>query len=113
MPFLSQKLLQYMIESSAGFDAVVPRFGDMLEPLHAIYSKNCLPYIKGQLEQDKLNIRNFFSQIRVRYIEAPEIEKFDPKHLSFFNVNTKADLSLAEELVKSTSGKQAEGGGKV
>ena len=42
MPFLNQALLRYMIELSANFDLVVPRLGNTVEPLHAIYSKDCL-----------------------------------------------------------------------
>jgi molybdopterin-guanine dinucleotide biosynthesis protein A len=32
-----------------------------------------------------------------------EIDKFDPEHLSFFNVNTKADLEKAKELLNAHS----------
>lgn len=42
MPFLNQALLDYMIQISASFDLVVPRLGNMVEPLHAVYSKGCL-----------------------------------------------------------------------
>lgn len=101
MPFLNRRLLLHLVERATGFDAVVPRLGALLEPLHAVYTKNSLPFIKSQLEQGKLNIRNFFSQIKVKYIEAEEIERFDPDHLSFFNINTRDDLSLAEKLLKS------------
>jgi molybdopterin-guanine dinucleotide biosynthesis protein A len=43
-------------------------------------------------------INQLFPLIKTRYVEASEIEKFDPRHLSFFNVNTKADLKKAREL---------------
>ncbi len=101
MPFLNHDLLNYMIESSAGFDAVIPRPGELVEPLHAVYSKKCLPYIKNQLDRSRFNIRDFFNEVNVRYIEEQEIDRFDPKHLSFFNINTEADLRKAEELIKS------------
>jgi molybdopterin-guanine dinucleotide biosynthesis protein A len=35
-------------------------------------------------------------------VEAEEIDRFDPKHLSFFNINTEADLKIARELAKET-----------
>jgi len=38
--------------------------------------------------------------VRVRYVEAEEIDRFDPKHLSFFNINTKEDLDLAREIAE-------------
>jgi len=38
--------------------------------------------------------------VRVRYVEAEEIERFDPEHLSFFNINTRADLERARGLIE-------------
>ena len=98
MPFLNRALLDYMIQISASFDLVVPRLGNMTEPLHAVYSKDCLVLIKCLLKQGNLKIHELFTLVRVRYVEAMEINRFDPKHLSFFNVNTEADLETAREV---------------
>ena len=100
MPFLNQALLRYMIQVSAGFDLVVPRLGDMVEPLHAVYSKGCLASIESLLQQDNLSLRQLFTLVKVRYVEAEEIDRFDPEHLSFFNINSQADLERAKRLVK-------------
>ena len=43
MPFLNSKLLRFMIEIQEGYDLIVYRNNAIFEPLHAIYSKNCLP----------------------------------------------------------------------
>lgn len=100
MPFLNQALLDYMIQISANFDLVVPRLGNMVEPLHAVYSKGCLALIGCLLKEDNLSIRELFTSVRVGYLEAAEINRFDPEHLSFFNVNTEADLKTAREIVR-------------
>ena len=100
MPFLNQALLDYMLQLSANFDLVVPRLGYMFEPLHAVYSKGCLAPIEWLLKQGNLRVAELFSLVRVRYVEAREINRFDPKHLSFFNINTEADLKMARELVR-------------
>ena len=98
MPFLNQALLRYMVQVSAGFDLVIPRWGELIEPLHAVYSKSCLAPIESLLKQGDLRIRQLFALVKVRYVEAEEIERYDPRHLSFFNVNTEADLKKAREL---------------
>jgi len=98
MPLLNQALLRYMIQVSADFDLVVPRLDDMVEPLHAIYSKDCLAPVEGLLKEGNLRVSNLFPLVRVRYVEAEEINRFDPRHLSFFNINTQADLAMAREL---------------
>jgi len=100
MPFLNQALLHYMMQLSASFDLVVPRVGKLVEPLHAVYTKSCLPHIESMIKQNKLSIYQLFHLVRVRYVEAEEIERFDPKHLSLFNINTEADLERARELDK-------------
>ena len=99
MPFLNQALLRYMIQLSASFDLVVPRVGELVEPLHAVYSKSCLAPIEWLLDQGELRVRALFDLVKVRYVEADEIDSFDPKHLSFFNINTEADLEMAQQLV--------------
>lgn len=98
MPFLNQPLLQYMTQITDNFDLIVPRLGDLAEPLHAIYSKNCLAPAEGLLKQDNLSILDLFPLVRVRYVEAEEINRFDTEHLSFFNINTEADLERARKL---------------
>jgi len=100
MPFLNQALLRYMTQLSANFDLVVPRLGNLVEPLHAVYTKKCLATIEQMIKQDKLSVNQLFHLVKTRYVETEEIERFDPKHLSFFNINTKADLKRARELVR-------------
>ena len=100
MPFLNRNLIGYMLEISADFDLVIPRLGDMVEPLHAVYSMNCLRAIEKLLDSGNLKTGSLLNRVRVRYVEAGEIDRFDPEHLSFFNINTEAELRGAEELAK-------------
>lgn len=100
MPFLNQALLRYMIQLSANYDLVIPRVNSYIEPLHAVYKKSCLTHIKKMIMRDELRIYDFFNLVKVRYVGVEEIEKFDPRHLSLFNINTIADLELARELAK-------------
>lgn len=100
MPFLNQALLRYMLGLTDGFDLVIPRLDDMVEPLHAVYARSCLAPIERLLEQGNMRINALFELVKVRYVEADEVDRFDPRHLSFFNVNTKADLEKARQLAK-------------
>ena len=101
MPFLNVPLLGYMLEVSSLFDAAIPRVGGFLEPLHAVYSRNCITPIRHLLEQGNQRVSGFFSQIKIRYVEEEEVNRFDPEHLSFFNVNTQENLDQARRLVNS------------
>jgi molybdopterin-guanine dinucleotide biosynthesis protein A len=98
MPFVNTSLLKYMIGICEGFDFVLPRVNGLFEPLHAIYSKNCIPPIESILNEGKKVIVELFNYVKVKYVEADEVDKFDPQHLSFFNINTKEELELAKRI---------------
>jgi molybdopterin-guanine dinucleotide biosynthesis protein A len=95
MPFLNIDLLRYMISVSEACDAVIPRMGDMIEPLHAVYSKDCVEPIRLQFDSGNLKISDLLDKVRVRYVDREEIERYDPQHLSFMNVNSENDLNKA------------------
>ena len=99
MPFLCLPLLRYMLPLASGHDVVIPRVGGYLEPLHAIYAKACLPAMAGLLKQGRRQIIAFFDEVRVRYVEEDEVDRFDPRHLSFVNINTPADWERAQQLL--------------
>lgn len=98
MPFLNGDLIRYIIEAAPGYDAAIPRLGGMLEPLHAVYRRSCLEPIKAKLEAGRLGIHKIFDTLHTRYVEEEEIDRYDPAHWSFFNVNTEADLNAAREV---------------
>ena len=99
MPFLNLALLRYLIDLAPGFDIVIPRLGNLIEPLHAVYSKNCLAPAERLLRSSQLKISDLLAQVKVRYVEKEEVDRFDPEHLSFFNINTRDDLKRARAIV--------------
>jgi molybdopterin-guanine dinucleotide biosynthesis protein A len=101
MPFLNESLLRYMIKVANGYDLTLPHVNTWYEPLHAIYSRNCIGPAKAILDQGKKVIVELFKYVKVKYVEAEEIDRFDPHHLSFFNINTKEDM---ERAIKITGG---------
>ena len=59
--------------------------------------------VESLLKQGDLSLRQLFTLVKVRYVEAEEIDRFDPEHLSFFNINSEADLERAKRLAKEMS----------
>jgi molybdopterin-guanine dinucleotide biosynthesis protein A len=100
MPFVNAKLLEYMVSLSREeiFDVVVPRVEGYPEGLHAIYSKSCMEAIRTKLDADQLKVIGFYPDMQVRYIDEVEYESFDPKGLSFRNINTREELQEAQHL---------------
>jgi len=92
MPFLSGKLIRHMVEVRDDFDTVVPRMDWMLEPLHALYSKKCIPVIREAIEERQYQIAKCFARMRVRYMDEEEIRLWDQDLRSLFNINKPQDL---------------------
>lgn len=103
MPFVNAALLGYMLSLRAGtgpLDVIVPRVDKYPEGLHAIYHKNCLAPIRERMDADRLHVISFYPKVNVRYIDEAEFQPYDPDKLSFFNVNTPAELEKAEQIAR-------------
>lgn len=92
MPFLNHDFLKYMESQAYGYDIVVPETSDGLQPLHAVYTRRCLPVIRGLLEKDRLKITGFYPGHRLLTIPPEAIRPFDPQGRMFLNLNTPADF---------------------
>ncbi|MGQ9557701.1 MAG: molybdenum cofactor guanylyltransferase [Desulfurispora sp.] len=90
MPLVPTALIRYICGHHDA-DIVVPRLGDYLEPLCAVYNNNCLPVIEQALKQGQYKITSFFPRVRVKYVTAEEISRFAPPEEAFFNINTPED----------------------
>jgi molybdopterin-guanine dinucleotide biosynthesis protein A len=100
MPFLNKALLRHLISLSPGFDIVIPKTEDGWQPLHAIYSQKCLPFMEDLLLKGNLKIIDFFHRVKKREVPNAEILPFDPQLLSFLNLNTPEDLVRVQELAR-------------
>ena len=99
MPFLNIQLIRYMIETINDHGIVVPKLKDKgYEPLHAIYSKSCIPQIEQLLKTNHLSIKDLIPLVNVKEILDDEIELYDLEHLSFFNINTELDLARGKNI---------------
>ena len=100
MPFIQPALIRLLLEKSGNYDVVIPEIDGEVEPLFAVYSKNCLPVMFEHLQKQNLKIRQVLGKLHLKKIGREEIDRLDPKHLSFFNINTQEDLRKAESLIE-------------
>ncbi len=98
-PFIDDRLAACLIEHiDPKVDIIVPSTSAGFEPMFAIYKKTCLPAMAWQLEHDLHKIQGLFRKLRVKMIPESKLRAIDPELVSFFNINTPADLVLAEKL---------------
>ena len=93
MPFLQRPFLQYMLALDTSADVIVPRWEGHWQPLHAIYSKNCLPAIKKMLDTGNLKVFDLFQYVSVHVVEQETVKRFDRNGRSFTNINTPDELT--------------------
>ena len=97
MPFLDRALIEYLLTRIDQYDAVVPRTSDGLQPLHAIYSKQCLEPIRHLLDLEKTKIMDFYPLIRLQIVDEKDFLTLDPERKSFTNVNTPDELQMLQK----------------
>lgn len=92
MPHLNTDLIRHLCSLSDGVDMVISSTERGFEPLHALYSKGCLPALE-ELLQSEANRRviALLSRVQAREVLPEEIEPFDPDFSSFDNINTPED----------------------
>jgi molybdopterin-guanine dinucleotide biosynthesis protein A len=100
MPFINIELLKYMISMPRDYDALLPKVGERSEQLHSIYSKKCLPAIEKNLQAGRLKITGLLDDVKVKYVTEEVINRYDPEHHSFFNVNTLDQLTEAKNILE-------------
>lgn len=104
MPFLDVRVFDLLIARTKECDAVVPRLDVGLEPLHALYSRRCLPAILACLKAGRRRVISFYTGLRVCYFPERELLRVDPDKRSFFNINTPEDLQWARGQLENASG---------
>ena len=98
MPFLNKKcIVRFCLAPPCDLVVLKQRTG--IQPLHARYSKQCVPVIEKMIQDDELKIQNLvnYSELHVEVMEESMFDDIDPFRQSFMNINTPADLEFARK----------------
>ena len=100
MPFLAPGLLQALIDGAGEFDVFLPEsLGPLgFEPLCGIYRPSCAEPIKAALDDEDLRTSSFHARVRVGTLPLTDVRSFGDPDVLFFNVNSRDDLTRAEQL---------------
>jgi acetylornithine deacetylase/succinyl-diaminopimelate desuccinylase-like protein/molybdopterin-guanine dinucleotide biosynthesis protein A len=112
MPFLDARAIAFLAERRTGAAAVLVRFAERLEPLHAFWSRRCLPELERLLRAGEPSLREVAEAVGARIVDDVEWRLVDPEGRSFENANTPEDARrLGLESPPGTSpGAREEGG---
>jgi molybdopterin-guanine dinucleotide biosynthesis protein A len=99
MPFLDPAIVRMVVERAGEGDVIVPRTGDRLETMHAVYAKACLGPMEARLRAGRLKIAGFFPDVRVIELDAARLARHRAPAVVFMNVNTPEELARARKLL--------------
>lgn len=107
MPLLSAPLIRAMVQRDPGADVVMAQLSQGLQPMHAVYSKRCLPHLEAMARGGRLKLQELVRRegLVIRIIPEHELLGMGCPAESFLNINTPADLEAAGKLVASRSGR--------
>jgi molybdopterin-guanine dinucleotide biosynthesis protein A len=88
--FVEPGFLCFLTSEKEGFDVVVPKHKNGVEPLIALYHKNCLPAITKQLEEGKYKMQDLLKQVNTHFLESQFWAEKYPR--IFFNLNRPDDI---------------------
>lgn len=91
MPQLDSTLIRRLAALRNEADVVIPEGQNGPEPLHALYSALCLPFMEQALGSDVRRIVSFFPRVRVKQLSREWVAAIDPAFDSFRNINTPDD----------------------
>ncbi len=98
MPFISMQLVEYMLNLTADYQAVVPELDNYLQPTAAAYRKSCLPVFRECVTNDKLKLTLVFRELDALKLGVGEIQRFGRPEELFFNVNDARALIRANAM---------------
>lgn len=101
MPFLDRAVISQFTSRRTSADIVMAKLAGRLHPMHALYSKRCLPVIEQMVLARQLKIQKILSceSLLVQYVTEADLAGIDPSGRSFQNVNTPEDLEVARSLL--------------
>lgn len=85
MPFITNDLVQYIIENVGESEISVPLHQEQLEPLCAVYDKKCILKLEDLLKNKEWKLQDALKHFIVKQILIPETIL---KHNCFANINT-------------------------
>ena len=94
MPNLNPQLIRHLCSINGGWQAVIPRHSMGIEPLHAIYHKDCMDVLEQYLAAGIRKIGSVLEKLQVRWVDEEEILSIVPDLTVFHNVNRPDDLPV-------------------
>ena len=103
-PFLKAELCESIVSIARKRDGAVPRIRGNFEPLHGVYTRiKCLAAFEEAIEEGRQRPVDAYDMLDLEYVDEDIVRVMDPRLESFWNLNNREDLELAEERLLTNS----------
>lgn len=93
MPGLDPDAIRFLVARIGTADAIVPRWENDVEPLHAVYATRLVPAIEQSLRVGRHAMRDFLQTVTVDWVSEAELRAVRGVATSLTNVNTPEELA--------------------
>ena len=94
-PYLTASAVRWLCDRLGDHELVMPRTGELLQPLCAVYRLSVRPFAERLLATGTATPRSLAAAARARVLEEDEVRAFDPSLRFLQNVNTPEDYRRA------------------
>lgn len=95
MPFIKPALIKFMLDKKRVYDILLYRDSEKFHTLFGIYSRACIPEIEKMIKKGELRVSGIFGKLKLCLLDKKDMERIDPRMLSFMNINSPAELKAA------------------
>ena len=98
LPFICPELARELCAMAEGHDAAIPVVEGRMQVLHAAYRQSCTSALRSMIRLGERRLHAVVPLINARLVNEDELRPYDPRLLSFFNLNTPAQYRDARRM---------------
>lgn len=104
-PFVRPRLLAHLVAAASESDADVAalEWDARTQQLPAVYKRGAANKIDRFLDSGERSLTSLMDSVHFILVKEATVREFDPEGRSFFNINTRDDLTLAERMLAERS----------
>jgi len=99
MPFIAPELIIQMEKQRNTYQMVVPECQGFKQPLLAFYHQSCLPVMQTKISKGQRGLQGLIRSLNAKVLDEHWLKQYDADLKSFFDLDTKEDLKVAENSI--------------
>jgi molybdopterin-guanine dinucleotide biosynthesis protein A len=105
MPLIRPRLLAHLLTAAGESPAriVVPESNGEPQVLPSVYKRSAAETVRQALDDGERSLHGFLGRVQAHVVPESAVRELDPEGRSFFNINTRDDLTAAERMLVGRS----------